>query len=372
MRLPAHPGREMRPLLPLLTAAVLVLSGCARHGSPDSPASPEAGVVAEARAADGPTVASDCVLQVDVGAGWQDRGPVACPIDGVTRLLVFGDVGLAGPVLDASVATAQRVCEERGSCQIVLIPGDLIYGPGVVAQDAWKAIWDDAIARLGLPAIAVLGNHEYRHEPDPALKREAVFDSDGRAGLVIPSANFAVRYVSSDGTTHLAFAAVDTDTLLREEDAAPLHAAMASACAAGAPVITVAHHPGSSQGRHHAHEAGLEKQVRALLSSVDGCPVLAQVAGHDHDLQAWPPGCEEAGTPGVVVSGVAARSFRKAGPAHLSPCPATGEQGSYHSGPFDDRGGFALLTVQGSDVTVELFDTVQSEPLARHRWEATK
>ena len=373
-------GREMRLPLLLVVVVGLALPGCSGDPVPEShaevPATPTPAPAASPALAAAAVPGEDipgCVLQLDVGAGFEDRMLLPCPVDGQTRLLVFGDVGLVGPVLAASVARAGEGRRARGGRHLVLDPGDLISGSGAAAEVVWTGVWDDAIAKLGLPGVTVLGNHEYRHEPLPEKKREVVFAADGRADLVIPAANYGVRYADLGGDAHLALAAIDTDTLLRGDDAAPLHAAMASACGTGAPVITVGHHPASSQGRHHGHEAQLETAVRSLVSSVDGCPVLAATAGHDHDLQAWPPGCEEAGAPGVVVSGVAARSFRPPGDSrHLSPCPASGATGSYHAGPFGDRGGFALLTVQGHSITVELFDTAQLEPLARHTWEATK
>ncbi len=327
---------------------------------PETAAAPPAAVEAEAAAEAGEL----CRIRVDTGDGWTDRGEVGCPADGTVRVAIVGDVGLPGAILDATTAGLLRACPEAGGCQLLAIPGDLVYTDGADAERVWKAVWDDALSRPGVFAVTVLGNHEYRHEPNPELKREAVFGSDGRAGMIVPAANYAVRLDGPDGTPRLALAALDTDTFVRGEPTDALEAALARACEVGAPVVAVGHHPPSSQGLHHLHEAPLEASIRKLLlGAPEGCPLVAAFAGHDHDLQAWPAGCEEAGMPAVVVSGVAGKGFRPPGPGHLTPCPANGATGAYHAGPRAD-GGFALFELRADGTsTVRLHDTVAAGPL---------
>jgi hypothetical protein len=306
-----------------------------------------------------------CSLEVDVGAGWVKRAELGCPPDGTVRIAAIGDVGWPGPTLDATVAGLLRTCRDAGGCHLLLIAGDLVYGPGANAEAVWNGVWDEALSRLGLIAVTVLGNHEYRHDPDPKLKRAVVFASDGRAGMVLPAANYAVRLLGPDGAVRLAVAALDTDTIVRQESLDPLREALAAACATGAPVLTVGHHPASSQGQHSASERPLEAAVRTLLlGAPEGCRLLAAFAGHDHDLQAWPPGCEQAGIPAVIVTGVAARGFRPPGDRHLTPCPVSGRSGAYHAGPHQ-AGGYALMTLSPDGTsTVQLFDTKTATPLS--------
>jgi hypothetical protein len=275
--------------------------------------------------------------------------------------MVVGDVGYANPILDNSVAAAKALCAAE-RCDVLLLAGDLIYGPGSEAAAHWSAIWDAGLAKIGIPGVAVLGNHEWRHEPDPAKKRAAVFAADDRAGLVLPAPSFAVRLVR-DGSPLIAFAALDTDSVANPGPEMPGlgEAAFDAACAQGVPVVVVGHHPPTSQGLHHTHEAHVEKQLRDLHAArtAAGCDVRMVAAGHDHDLQAYPPSCEQEGVPAVVVAGVTARGYRKGGPAHLPKCgpgPSEGRDTVYVA-DRGEEGGFALARIPlGSEQTrLELY-----------------
>ncbi len=341
--MPSHPA------LPHLCAEQATFMGDAEAGdspgeSGDEVTAPLAGL-ASALAGPGETGTNrPCSLELWTGSQWTHSSDLSCPGDGSMRLLSVGDVGHAGAILDASVAEMQRFCS-GDSCQLMLVAGDLIYGPGARASETWRAVWDESLARVGLPGLAVLGNHEYRHEPGPELKREVLFSAHGRAGLVLPGAHYAARIRAGDEVL-LAVAALDTDSLSLPGSDKPglgMHV-LAEACAQGAPVIALGHHPPSSQGRHHTHEAWLEAQLREVLAttSAGGCNLMAYAAGHDHDLQAYGPGCEAPGVPAVVVSGVVARGYRGPGSAHLRTCRREGAQSSYHAGPRQ-AGGFAVL-----------------------------
>ena len=359
----------MHRLTPFLFALLLA---CAPEALPESEPGEEPETVATAAAAGAtpeptpttPDPGQLCTLEVDSGDGWEKRSGLGCPSDGTMRIVAVGDVGFPGRVLDDTTDGLLRACHEAGGCQALVIPGDLVYGPGNNADMVWTGVWDDALSRLGVYGFAVLGNHEYRHEPNPELKRKVVFAADKRAGLVLPKANYAARILGPDGDVRLAIAALDTDTIVRKEPLDPLHAALATACSTGAPVITVGHHPASSQGQHTTHERPVEAGVRGVLKvAPEGCKIVGAFAGHDHDLQVWPPGCEEIGTPAVIVSGVAARGFRPPGDKHLSPCPVSDDKGAYFAGPRQD-GGFALMVVKpDGSVAVSLFDTTKSTPL---------
>jgi hypothetical protein len=313
-----------------------------RAGEPDAPPSPPS--PSPPSPARGSRPSGPCTLEVWTGGAWSPRAQLQCPRDGRLKLLSVGDVGRAGSILDMSIGQMQRACE-GDSCQLLLMAGDLIYAAGAQASETWTAVWDQGLARLKLPALAVLGNHAYRHEPGPETRREVLFAADGRSGLVLPAAHYAARLRAGDDVL-LAIAALDTDSLsLPGPDKPGLGMeALAEACAQGAPVIALGHHPPSSQGRHVTHEAALQKQIRDVLRGVTagGCNLVAFVAGHDHDLQAYSPGCEQEGMPAVVVSGVVARGYRGPGSEHLRACPREGAESSYHAGPRPG-GGFAIL-----------------------------
>jgi len=355
----------VRRLTPLLLVLLVACGGT--EGPRSEPAEAVAAVGSGAVALDAtptPDPGQLCSLEINTGDGWVARSGLGCPSDGTLVVASVGDVGRAGPTLDATLAGLLGACRAAGGCQALLLPGDLIYGPGADADGAWSGIWDDALSRLGVYGIAALGNHEYRHEPGPELKREVLFAADGRAGFVLPAANYAARILGPEGDLRLAIAAIDTDTIVRGESLAPLQATLATACSTGARMIVVGHHPASSQGRHTLHERPVEAALRKLLRGVpEGCRVVASFAGHDHDLQVWPAGCEEAGTPPVIVSGVSARGFRDGGDTHLTPCPASGATGAYYAGARDD-GGYALMTLAPDGrATVSLYDTTTPNPL---------
>jgi len=276
---------------------------------------------------------------------WELRAERSCPGPEGIDVLALGDVGYPGERLQSSVAAMSRLCGQEG-CDLVGLAGDLVYGPGDHAVEVWRAVWDGAIASLGLPGLAVLGNHEYRHEPNPHLKRDAVYAADKRAGLILPGPSYVARLRDGERTL-LSVAAIDSDSIANPGPKMPGGAAetLAAACGEGAPVLVLGHHPPTSQGRHHSHEAHVESALRRLLRGAPkGCSIVAYLAGHDHDLQAYGPGCEEAGTPAVIVSGVAARGFRAAGPQHLAQCVNPDAASTYHAGPSED-GGFAWLRI---------------------------
>lgn len=361
-------------LLPVLFAVAAAL-GC--PGGATSPPSEPARTDALRSAEAPPAPSGDCRVELWTGDSWQDRGPTTCGSEGRIGVLVAGDVGWAGDVLDATVAAMEARCA-TGPCDLGVLAGDLLYGDGLEADARWRAVWDGGFATLNRPFAAVLGNHEWRHEPNSKLKRKAVFGADKRLGLLAPGPSYTARIRDAGGQTLLAIAGLDTDSISNPGRHMPGLGAqsLATACALGAPVLWLGHHPPSSEGLHHEHEAHVEAELRKKLvrAVAGGCRIAAAVAGHDHDLQAWGPGCEEAGMPGVVVSGVAARGFRPPGPKHLRPCPADASAAAaYHAGP-KATGGYAHLAIDTTSghTGVELIEATgggASTVLSSHAWD---
>ena len=376
---PALGGCEVLPLpvsLPLLKEA--------RRGPPADACAGLAGVDGtgvdgtgvdgagvDGRGAESPAAAT-CTLDLLVDGAWSKRADIACPGPEGLGLLTAGDIGLPGDLLTGSTAAMQALCAQE-PCHLLAMPGDLMYVEGTNAVGAWDAIWDRTLAGLDLPGLGVLGNHEYRHEPDPAGKRAALYGADGRAGFVLPGPSWTMR-VARGGQAVFALVGLDTDSVANPGSDMPGLGlgALEPGCALGVPTVVLGHHPSSSQGRHHGHEAQVERAMTATLrdASAAGCALTVYLAGHDHDLQTWPPGCESDGSVGTVVSGVAARGFRAAGSEHLSPCPASGASGSYHADL--PGGGFGLVRV-GADRSVEARLYQVPAPgehvlLSTHRW----
>ena len=301
----------------------------------------------------------DCALEIHTGGAWTRRDSVACSDE--LAILVAGDIGRPGPIVEGTVAGAGAWCRER-RCDLGLLPGDILYGDGQLAEAIWNAVWDNGFASLGFPFLVALGNHEYRHEPNPDIKRAALLAADGRSRLVSHASSYAVRVVRNDKPL-VALAVVDTDSIANPGPDMPGLGSevLDAACALDVPTVWVGHHPPSSQGVHHTHEAHVETALRAELRKrvADGCRIVVATAGHDHDLQAYGPGCEEEGVPGIVVAGPGGKGFRPPGPLHLTPCPQGDAIPSrYHAGP-KAAGGFARVTVHGTTgaVAVELVET---------------
>ncbi len=371
MRLLAWDGERLAPWRPPAVGGCVVLPlpvdmplvDRARRGPPaDACAGPVAAAAGDggggdpgdvaAAQAEGAAVEGGCSLDLLRDGAWTTRATLPCPGPEGLGVLSVGDIGLPGELLTGSTAAMQAQCREE-PCHLLALPGDLMYVPGGDAARAWDAIWDRTLATLHLPGLGVLGNHEYRHEPDPAGKRAALYGGDGRAGFVLPGPSWTARVARGDEAL-FALVGLDTDSVANPGPEMPGlgEAALAAGCALGLPTVVLGHHPSSSEGRHHGHEAHVEAAMRATLrdAAAGGCRIAVYLAGHDHDLQAWPPGCEEAGAIGTVVSGAAARGFRAAGSDHLEPCPASGARGSYHAGL--PGGGYAVVRV-GADASVE-------------------
>lgn len=360
---------------------------CAPQGAPGAVASPSA-PGAPAKAAAAPTLLAGlsgaigaietppgdtCSLDLLRDGAWTPLQPVACPGPEGLGVVALGDVGLPGDRLVAATDEIAARCAAE-LCHLVSLAGDLMYVPGPGAEEAWAHIWDGTLAKLGLPGLGVLGNHEYRHEPDPEGKRAALYGANGRAGFHLPASSWTMRIRRGEETLW-AFAGLDTDSVANPGPAMPGlgTAALEAACGLGVPTLVIGHHPLSSQGLHHGHEAHVEAEVARVLrdARAGGCRIAAYLAGHDHDLQIWPPGCEQGGNPGTVVSGVAARGYRKAGSGHLTPCPGNGRPGSYHAGR--PGVGFAIVRVEAStgDTSATLYDVPvpgQHAPLDTVSW----
>lgn len=349
------------------------VEGARRAPPSDTCAAQDPPKLAAAPVRPAPTPSEDtCTLDLKTAAGWLERARIPCPGEEGLGVVSLGDIGLPGELLSASTDQIAARCAQE-PCHLIAMPGDLMYVPGDGAARAWELIWDRTLARLELPGLGVLGNHEYRHEPDPAGKRAALYGADGRAGFVLPASSWTMR-VARDGRPLYALAGLDTDSVANPGPDMPGLGleALEAACALDVPTIVLGHHPSSSQGLHHGHEAHVEAAMTRTLAeaAASGCRIPAYLAGHDHDLQAWPPGCESPGSVGTVVSGVAARGYRPGGSTHLTPCPASRASGSYHA----DRpgAGFAVLRVRDDASTdVRLYDVPapgRHDLLSSQRW----
>lgn len=79
------------------------------------------------------------------------------------RFLALGDAGNGNEDARKVADAARRLCEARGGCDFALLLGDNVYPRGIEDADDphFDAMLGDNLERIGVPAFAVLGNHDY-------------------------------------------------------------------------------------------------------------------------------------------------------------------------------------------------------------------
>lgn len=196
--------------------------------------------------------------------------------------LVVGDWG-AGGRFQRRVAAGMDVVAARNRPAFVLSTGDNIYPDGVDSADdrqwttKFTSVYD--LPHLGLPWWAVLGNHDYRKDPDAQI---AYHDRN-------PQWNMPARWYrqdfSVDGETKLALFALDTQAMLTRaanvaDQLAWFERELAAASAARWKVV-VGHHPLRSYG-HYGDQEWLSRRIKPMMVEAG---VQLYCCGHDHDIQ---------------------------------------------------------------------------------------
>ncbi len=208
---------------------------------------------------------------------------------------VLGDWGRDTPE-QHHVAAAMGRAAAAARSDFVLAIGDNFYSDGVASVDdpLWRSVFEGVYTHpaLQVPWYALLGNHDYRGNPqaqidyaatskrwrmparyyrvaDPALARADV------ELLTIDTSPFVERYRSNDGVIGSNTRSQDTDAQLAWLDAT------LSGSRAKWKVVT-GHHPIRSGGSGHGDQPEIIARVLPILKRHG---VQAYIAGHDHDLQ---------------------------------------------------------------------------------------
>lgn len=229
-------------------------------------------------------------LKTDL-AGTASRGAVTGPpskaaSEGAPLAFVFvGDTGV-GTAEERAVASAMAAHCKAAGCDLALHLGDIIYPNGIASatDPLLTTNLEEPFADLGVPLYLVLGNHDYRGNPDAWIEAYEPGQRAARRGAIdgrIP----ARYYTFTAGEAR--FVALDTNRL----DAAQarwLDAVLLESRRAGERwVIVFGHHPWISYGRHgHAKPGDAAFYARHLCNRVDFF-----LAGHDHDKQVLEPHC---------------------------------------------------------------------------------
>ncbi|MDX1547486.1 MAG: tartrate-resistant acid phosphatase type 5 family protein [Rhodothermales bacterium] len=208
--------------------------------------------------------------------------------------LAVGDWGRDGAQQQDEVAGAMAVTAEAIEADFVISTGDNFYPDGVSStrDDQWRTSFEEVYQApaLQVPWYAVLGNHDYRSDPDAQVAYTALSDR-----WTMPARYYAVEYAVDDTTAAL-FLFLDTVSLVQSDEAEDAFGARVAAAAQrqlrwadstltaseAAWKIVVGHHPVRSASRKHADPPELERGLRPLLERHG---VAVYLSGHVHSLQ---------------------------------------------------------------------------------------
>lgn len=194
------------------------------------------------------------------------------------RFLVVGDWGTGGKLQRQVAGSMERKADAKAP-QFILSTGDNIYPDGVDSPDdtQWKTKFEDIYTgkSLQIPWYAVLGNHDYRKNPDAQIAY----------GKKNPLWNMPARYYSfakKDGDTSIDFFALDTQQVVKntaKEQLKWLEQALAQSTATWKIAF------GHVMLRSHGHYGDQPAMLRAYKPLFDKYNLDVYFCGHDHDLQ---------------------------------------------------------------------------------------
>lgn len=219
----------------------------------------------------------------------REQRPLGC------SFAVLGDWGRDTPEQHHVAAAMGRAAAEARS-DFVLAIGDNFYSDGVASVDdpLWQSVFEGVYTHpaLQVPWYALLGNHDYRGNPQAQLdyaarskrwRMPARYYQVADAALVradadlfaIDTSPFVERYRADDGMIGSNTRSQDTAQQLLWLD----HALSQSRAKWK---LVTGHHPIRSGGSGHGDQPEIIAQVLPILNRHG---VQAYIAGHDHDLQ---------------------------------------------------------------------------------------
>lgn len=198
------------------------------------------------------------------------------------RLFILGDWGARSKLQMRVAAAMGAMAQQSGSPLAIVSTGDNIYPSGVEsAQDAlWKSTFEDVYTHpaLQVPWIAVLGNHDYRNNPQAQIDY-----SKRNARWVMPGRYYHHTVSGAEGAA-IEVIAIDTQQLLQRHDGWKQQMEWLSRVLQQKTTawrIVVGHHPLRSYG-HYGDTPWLVNNVLPILRAGN---VHVYASGHDHDQQ---------------------------------------------------------------------------------------
>ena len=200
--------------------------------------------------------------------------------------LALGDQGTGRPAQWRIARAMERVAAENAGVDFTVLMGDNFYSKGV--RSTHDRQWNYKFENLysgdhlnNIPFYAVLGNHDYRGDPEMEIRygREQL----GSGRWQMPDHQYSADFGTDHGRPLLRVAFIDTnrsgDALAGEAD----FVRQTFSAAGPEPVwrLVVGHHPVRNYGKH-GEIPGL---AAALLPALRASRVDFYLSGHDHDLQ---------------------------------------------------------------------------------------
>lgn len=216
-------------------------------------------------------------------------------------LLALGDQG-SGNLQQWRVAEGmERVAEQEGGLNMVLLLGDNFYGKALSGLDdpEWQLKFERVYHGHWLshvPFYAVLGNHDY---PDSAaVELDYARKAAGSARWQMPEPFYARDFGEAEGRPLLRVVFLDTseDAAGRQRQAGFLRTVFARPGPAPLWKMVVAHHAIRSSGGKHGDDQELLQQ---LLPAMQHSGVDLYLSGHEHNQEV----IVRPGEPAWLVSG---------------------------------------------------------------------
>lgn len=210
-------------------------------------------------------------------------------------LLVIGDWGTGGNGA-RQVGSAMAVQHAARAVDAVISTGDNIYPSGVKSVDdpQWVSKFERIFPaeKLPIPFWAVLGNHDYRSNPDAQVAYTGHLLSDGsRTRWHMPGRMWSTVFQSEDtkvggdgSPVRVRVVGIDTQQLVGAVANRKVHLHWIDSVLSSAKeewIIVIGHHPIYSHGLY-GNTVVLVKHLAPLLEKYG---VSAYLNGHEHDLQ---------------------------------------------------------------------------------------
>ncbi len=202
--------------------------------------------------------------------------------------LVVGDWGTGGKGA-RRVGQSMAGQHAEQSIDAILSTGDNIYPSGVksVKDPQWKSKFESVFLadKLPVPFWAVLGNHDYRSDPDAQVAYTGHLLSDGAATRWhMPGRKWTTVFGKDGSRLRVRVVGIDTQQLVASTTRRKAHLHWMDSVLASAKeewIVVVGHHPVYSHGLY----GNTRVLVKHLAPMFEKYHVNAYLNGHEHDLQ---------------------------------------------------------------------------------------